>query len=279
MSAPFDSRPSGGFRIITADERMADVGAEPPGDNARWVLADTTFTARADLEVRELVDKTWLVDDRELRIVSIVDEPMPEGCPDVPDLLPAGQRAEVCVAFLVSSQTPLKGIAVSDDKDTEGRQAGVFVPFTGGPTRPGVTTRERLRTGEARPLVVADRTVRASVVDLVPEPGAYFDYPIGLPEGSRAVMVRALVETDGEVPVQDLYDGLLLRDDRGQPTTWSYFSRLGGCTPARDGNGEPATAAGRVVVCALYVVPSGMPLASAIWFGSADDAESFLWEF
>jgi hypothetical protein len=109
--------------------------------------------------------------------------------------------------------------------------------------------------------------VRVAVVDLVTSPGAYAAPGVVALPGSRAVVVRAVVEVARAVSVPDLAARLVLRDDRSQPVSVRTLSDREGCAAG--------TAEGRFTVCAVFVVPARMPLGSAAWSG--DDARPFFW--
>ncbi|WP_424185034.1 Hsp70 family protein [Actinokineospora sp. G85] len=261
-----------------ADRVMLDAGADELTGTARYVLADVTYKPLADLKAEDVVSRTALLDDRDLRVLPLIGEKLPPDCPAAPKLLPAGQATRVCLPYLVSVRTPIKGITLSDVRE-EGGPRGAFVPAAGSPTGQEELRKERLPLGTARPIVVNDKTVTVSVVDVVTEPSAYFDYVPVLWAGTRAVLVRAVADAPDEVDVGDLSAGLLLRDDRGQAIPATLFSRMHGCTAQRDGNGVDVTASGELPICLLFILPSGVPLDSARWFGSAADAASVLWEF
>jgi hypothetical protein len=117
-----------------------------------------------------------------------------------------------------------------------------------------------------------DALVRAAVVDVVVESGAYLGPELLTRPGLRAVVVRAVVETDQRVTPSDLADRLLLLDDRDQPVSPMGGAEDHGCTPRQD----TAGATGRIVVCAAFAVPDGMPLASVLWAGTT--GAPVIWE-
>ena len=247
-----------------ATDALAAAGAPAPPADARWVLVDASIRARATVSAPYYLSATYLLDDRGLLIPPVRDVAMPATCPTVaPPTLDGGADARQCLAFLVSKRTPVTAVVISEV--TGGRQAGVVVPVTGGAVesraaRPG----HAVPLGVVRPLRVADTTVAAAIVDVVTAPGAYVDAAVVDRPGSRAVLVRAVVTTDREVSVSDLAAQVLLRDDRGQPVRARAASDRHGC-----GSGK---ASGRVVVCAVFVVPAGMPLGSVAWAG-----DDFFW--
>jgi hypothetical protein len=118
-----------------------------------------------------------------------------------------------------------------------------------------------------RPLRVGGVRVRAAVVDVVTSSGAYADPSVVDRPGSRAVVVRAVVDAPREVPVAALATRIVLRDDRSQPVPVRFVSDREGCAVG--------TVKGRFTVCAVFVVPARMPLGSAAWSG--DDARPFFW--
>jgi hypothetical protein len=125
-----------------------------------------------------------------------------------------------------------------------------------------------LAPGVVRPLRVGGVDVRAAIVDVVTTPSAYADAGVVDRPGSRAVVVRAVAETTQDVSVPDLATRLLLRDDRFQPVSARLVSDKAGCSAG--------TASGQFTVCAVFVVPTGMPLGSVAWSG--DDARPFFWQ-
>jgi hypothetical protein len=119
-----------------------------------------------------------------------------------------------------------------------------------------------------RPLRVGGIDVRAAIVDVVTRSSAYVAGGVVDRPGSRAVVVRAVAETATEVSVPDLAARLVLRDDRFQPVSARLVSDREGCATG--------TASGRFMVCAVFVVPTGLPLGSVAWSG--DDARPFFWQ-
>ena len=75
MSAPFDSRPSGGFRIITADQRMAEqrgikgvlTGISGIGKTSQLWTLDAARTLFVNLEAGELAVQGWPGDEVRVR--------------------------------------------------------------------------------------------------------------------------------------------------------------------------------------------------------------------
>jgi hypothetical protein len=239
---------------------LVAAGAPTPPPDARWVLVDASIRARAPVSVPYYLAATYLLDDRGLLIPPVRDFAMPATCPTVaPPSLATGARARQCLAFLVSKRTPVTAVVISEVAG--GRQAGVVVPVTGGAVAPGVAPppEDAVPLGVVRPLRVGDTTVTAAIVDVVTAPGAYVDAAVVARPGSRAVLVRAVVTTKREVSVSDLSARLLLRDDRGQPVRARAASDRHGCASGK--------ASGRVVVCAVFVVPAGLPLGSVAWSG------------
>jgi len=80
-------------------------------------------------------------------------------------------------------------------------------------------------------------------------------------------VVRAVVEAGRAVSVPEVAARLVLRDDRGQPVALRTVSGEQGCA-----TGEVS---GRFTVCAVFVLPTRVPIASVAWSG--DDATPFFW--
>lgn len=250
-----------------ATDAMIAAGALKPSSDARWVVVDMSIEARAAAGAPYYLGDTYLVDDRGLMIPPARDAPMPTTCPtETPAALFAGERARQCLAFAVSVRTPVRAVMIS--KVSGGEQTGVLVPVKGAPPSRIAVAGTTLSPGVVRPLRVGGVDVRAAIVDVVTAPSAYADAGVVDRPGSRAVVVRAVAETAQDVSVQDLATRLLLRDDRFQPVSARLVSDRGGCTIG--------TASGRFTVCAVFVVPTGMPLGSVAWSG--DDARPFFWQ-
>ena len=250
-----------GVRDPAADDMVALV---PSG--ARWVIVDASIRARAAVSAPYYLDDTYLLDDRGLLIQPADDVTMPASCPtEAPGALARGQEARQCLAFTVSVRTPVRAVVISTV--TDGRQVGVVVPVRGAETSAASTAARTLPPGVVRPLLVAGVSVRAAVVDVVTAPGAYARAGIVDRPGSRAVMVRAVVDAARAVSVVPLAARLVLRDDRSQPVPVRFVSPAEGC--------EADVAKGRFTVCAVFVVPARMPLGSVAWSG--DDGRSFVW--
>jgi len=251
-----------------ATDALVAAGAPEPPPDARWVLVDASIRARATVSAPYYLADTYLLDDRGLLIPPARDVAMPGTCPTVaPPSLADGDVARQCLAFLVSVRTPVEAIAISEVSG--GRQSGVLVPVTGGPVVTAPAPRgPTVPLGVVRPLRVGDATVAAAIVDVVTAPGSYVGADVVVRPGSRAVLVRAVARTDRAVSVSDLAAQVLLRDDRYQPVQALAASDRHGC--------DSGTASGRVVVCAVFAVPVGMPLGSVAWAG--DDARPFFWQ-
>lgn len=251
-----------------ATEDMVAAGAPRPSADARWVLVDTTVTARQPAAAPYYQPDSYLLDDRGLLIKALRGVSVPSSCPTVPPALAAGEQTRQCLAFLVSARTPVRAVVISKVAGAGGQQFGVRVDLPAEDVVPGRAPEGRtVPLGTLRPLRVGKTPVRAAVVDVVTRPSAYAED--GLPDrpGSRTVLVRAVAEVEGRVAVGDLTEQLLLRDDRYQPITARALSERHGCAAG--------TASGRIVVCALYVVPAGVPITSVAWSG--DDANMFFW--
>jgi hypothetical protein len=247
-----------------------DAGAEvatPPPDGTRWVLVDTVLRARADAEAPYYLRDTYLADDRGLLVPPVPDAPLPGRCAHArPAVLEQGEVVTQCLLFAVSVRTPVRAVVIS--KVVDGRQAGVTVPVEGRRAGSGTRAAPALPLGVVRPLRVGGVAVRAAIVDVVTTPGAYADAAVVDRPGSRAVLVRAVAETSAGVSVRDLAARLRLRDDRSQPVAPRFVSGRQGCASG--------TASGRFTVCAVFVVPSAVPLGSVAWAG--DDAPPFSWQ-
>lgn len=247
-----------------ADDAMAAAGASAAAVGSRWVLVDMLVRARAPAAAPYYVGDTYLVDDRGLLIPPVRDVPMPPTCPtDTPPVLAPDAVVLQCLAFQVSSRTPVRAVVVSRPG-----HPGVQVPVPSAAADDGSGPGPSVPLGAVRPLHVGQAVVRAAVVDVVTEPSAYVDAAQLTRPGQRAVVVRAVVETESDVAVPALIEGLRLSDDRGQPTAPLGLSTRHGCAP------EDA-ATGRIVVCAVFAVPSGMPLSSVRWAGDAGAAMSW----
>jgi hypothetical protein len=240
-------------------------GAAPPA-GTRWVLADTRIRARRAAEAPYFLEDTYLADDRGLLIPPVRGVPLPSRCePGQPAELSAGESASQCLLFAVSVRTPVRAVVISTVVD--GEQAGVRVPVEGSTPAAETPPAQALALGVIRPLWVGDVAVRVAIVDVVTNPGAYADAGVVDRPGSRAVLVRAVAETSGEVAVRDLVGRLELRDDRLQAVFPRRVSDRQGCVAG--------TATGRFTVCAVFVVPAATPLGTVAWSGN--DAEPFFW--
>jgi hypothetical protein len=250
--------------VDPATDQLVKAGARKPPADVRWVLVDTSIRARKSADAPYYLRDTFLADDRGLLIPAVYDLPLP--CPtETPATLAAGQELRQCLAFAVSVRTPVRAVVIS--KVSDGDQVGAMVPVRGS-AGSGPVTGQALPLGVVRPLWVGNTGVRAAIVDVVTEPGAYVDAKVVDRPGHRAVLVRAVVESASSVSVPDLAARLLLRDDRSQPVSARQVSDREGCAVG--------TAAGRFTVCAVFVVPTAMPLGSVAWSG--DDARPFLWQ-
>ncbi len=250
-----------------ATAELVDAGALTPSADARWVLVDTTIRARGSVGAPYYLGDTYLVDDRGLMIPPVRDAPMPADCPtETPAALFAGERAKQCLAFAVSVRTAVRAVVIS--KVVDGQQIGVFVPVEGATPAESAAEGTALRPGVVRPLRVGGVAVRAAIVDVITRSSAYADASVVDRPGSRAVVVRAVADTTDEVSVPDLAARLVLRDDRFQPVSARLVSDREGCATG--------TASGRFTVCAVFVVPTEMPLGSVAWSG--DDARPFFWQ-
>ncbi|WP_158887848.1 Hsp70 family protein [Amycolatopsis anabasis] len=257
-----------------ATDKLNSVGANSTGEDGRWVLLDTTIKARSPAKPPYFTKDIFLVDDRGLFIRPLIDASLPSDCPlQTPATLEAGQEARQCYAFLLSAVTPVTAVAIAGS--TQGhpgmRQHGILVPVTGarvtGEPKPAPT---RIPLGTVRMVTVDGVPVRVAVVDTVRTPSAYFDYePISLP-GSTGVLLRMVAETDEPVDLTRLLGGVLLRDDRRQYLAGSHYSSANGCTAVKDGNGQPVKNKGRLTLCLLFALPTGMPLGSVLWSGTGD---------
>ena len=248
-----------------ATDELVSAGARQPPPGVRWVLVDTSTKARDDAASPYYLRDTYLADDRGLLIEPVRDVPLP--CPtETPAALAAGQEVRQCLAFAVSARTPVRAVVISKVDGDE--QVGALVPVDGAAPAGGPAAGQALPLGVVRPLWVGKSGVRAAIVDVVTEPSAYVDAGVVARPGHRAVLVRAVVDSPGNVSVADLAARLLLRDDRSQAVSARQVSDREGCAVG--------SAAGRYTVCAVFVVPSAMPLASVAWSG--DDARPFLWQ-
>ncbi|WP_245584026.1 ATP-binding protein [Rubritepida flocculans] len=112
MSAPFDSRPPGGFRIITADERMAEqrgikgvlTGISGIGKTSQLWTLDAGRTLFVNLEAGELAVQGWPGDEVRVRswemardLACWIGGPNPAMRDDQP--YGAAHYARVCEAF------------------------------------------------------------------------------------------------------------------------------------------------------------------------------------
>lgn len=234
-----------------ADDAMAAAGAPVPAVGSRWVLVDMLVRARAPAAAPYYVGDTYLVDDRGLLIPPVRDVPMPPTCPtDTPPVLAPDAVVLQCLAFQVSARTPVRAVVVSKPG-----QPGVQVPVLSaaaeqGLIRPGAS----VPLGAVRPL--GSDLVPVAVVDVITESSAYVEAAELTRPGLRAVVVRAVAATDSEA----LSEGLRLRDDRDQPIAPVGFSTRHGCGQEAEGG---------TVVCAVFAVPSEMPLRSVTWAGDA----------
>ncbi len=249
-----------------ATEDMVAVGAVAPSSGIRWVVVDASIRARADVAAPYYLEDTFLMNDRGLLIPPAVDVAMPASCPtERPPRLSEGDEARQCLAFAVAARTVVRAVVLS--KVTDGRQVGVTVPVRGEGPAIDASNGPVLAPGTQRPLLVGGVPVRAAVVDVVTWAGAYADLAVVDRPGSRAVVVRAVVDATRSVSVPALAARLQLRDDRAQPVAARTVSPRQGC--------ESETAAGRFTLCAVFVVPARMPLGSVAWSG--DDASPFFW--
>ncbi len=249
-----------------ATDDMVAVGAVAPSSGVRWVVVDASIRARADVAAPYYLEDTFLMNDRGLLIPPAADVDMPASCPtERPRRLPAGARARQCLAFAVAARTVVRAVVIS--KVSDGRQVGVTVPVRGAETAVDASDGPVLAPGTQRPLWVGGTPVHVAVVDVVTWAGAYADIAVVDRPGSRAVVVRAVVEAARAVSVPALAARLALRDDRAQPVSPRTLSAEQEC--------EAETAAGRFTVCAVFVVPARMPLGSVAWSG--DDASPFVW--
>lgn len=250
-----------------ATAELVAAGALRPSADARWVVVDTTVRARGSVGAPYYLGDTYLIDDRGLMIPPVRDAPMPADCPtETPAALFSGERARQCLAFAVSVRTTVRAVAIS--KVVDGDQVGVIVPLEGAAPTESRAVGRPLAPGVVRPLRVGGIDVRAAIVDVVTRSSAYVDRGVVDRPGSRAVVVRAVAETAAEVSVTDLAARLVLRDDRFQPMSARLVSDREGCATG--------TASGRFMVCAVFVVPTGLPLGSVAWSG--DDARPFFWQ-
>lgn len=250
--------------VDPATDQLVKAGARQPPTGVRYVLVDTTILARADAKAPYHLRDTYLADDRGLLIPAVRDVPLP--CPtEAPATLAAGQHVRECLAFAVSARTPVRAVVIS--RASGGEQIGAMVPVGGAPPAGAPVPGGALPIGVVRPLWLGATGVRAAIVDVVTEPSAYVDGGVVDRPGNRAVLVRAVVESATSVSVADLAERLLLRDDRSQPVSARQVSDREGCAVG--------TAVERITVCAVFVVPSGMPLGSVAWSG--DDARLILW--
>ncbi|MBB4904762.1 Hsp70 family protein [Actinophytocola algeriensis] len=250
-----------------ATDDMVAVGAVAPSTGVRWVLVDASIRARAVAAAPYYLDDTYLLDDRGLLIAPERGVTMPPSCPtETPGTLASGTDARQCLAFAVSARTAVRAVVIS--KVAVAGQVGVTVPVRGAEPSARLGEAPTLSPGSVRPLRVGGVRVRAAVVDVVTSSGAYADPSVVDRPGSRAVVVRAVVDAPREVPVAALATRIVLRDDRSQPVPVRFVSDREGCAVG--------TAKGRFTVCAVFVVPARMPLGSAAWSG--DDARPFFWQ-
>ncbi|GAB1514314.1 Hsp70 family protein [Actinophytocola sp. KF-1] len=249
-----------------ATEDMVAVGAVAPTSGVRWVVVDASIRARDDVAAPYYLEDTFLMNDRGLLIPPAGDVAMPASCPtERPRRLSAGDEARQCLAFAVAARTVVRAVVISTVAD--GQQVGVTVPVRGGGPVVDAAAGPVLAPGTQRPLRVGGVPVRVAVVDVVTWAGAYADLAVVDRPGSRAVVVRAVVEAARAVPAGSLAVGLVLRDDRAQPVPARTVSGRHGCAAG--------TAAGRFTLCAVFVVPARMPLGSVAWSG--DGASPFVW--
>jgi hypothetical protein len=252
--------------IDPATDDMVAVGAVAPVTGVRWVIVDASIRARAAVEAPYYLDDTYLLDDRGLLIAPQRGVTMPSSCPsEMPRRLAGGAAARQCLAFALSPATPVRAVVIS--KVTEGRQVGVTVPVRGSATVGAVAEAGLLAPGTVRPLRVGGVPVRVSVIDAVTSAGGYTGSEIVDRPGSRAVVVRAVVDAGRAVNVPEVAAQLVLRDDRGQPVALRTVSGEQGCA-----TGEVS---GRFTLCAVFVLPARVPIASVAWSG--DDATPFFW--
>jgi hypothetical protein len=249
-----------------ATDDMVAVGAVAPSTGVRWVIVDASIRARADTAAPYYLEDTFLLDDRGLLIPPQRGITMPASCPtEEPRTLAEDADARQCLAFAVSARTPVRAVVIS--KVAGGRQVGVTVPVRGAEPSAELGEASALPPGTVRPLLVGGVPVRVAVVDVVTSSGAYEELPVVDRPGSRAVVVRAVVEAEDAVSVPQLGARLVLRDDRAQPVPARTVSGREGCAAE--------TAKGRFTVCVVFVVPTRMPLGSVAWSG--DDARPFFW--
>lgn len=237
-----------------ADDALAAAGAPTAAETSRWVLVDMLVRARAPAAAPYYVGDTYLLDDRGLLIPPVRDVPMPPTCPtDTPPVLAPDAVVLQCLAFQVSARTPVRAVVVSRPG-----QPGVQVPVPNVAAEPGGGSGASVPLGAVRPLRVGAELVPVAVVDVLTESSAYVAEEQLTRPGLRAVVVRAVAETGSAVPA--LSESLRLRDDRDQPIAPLGFSTRHGCG---------AATTGRVVVCAVFAVPSELPLRSVTWAGDA----------
>jgi hypothetical protein len=242
-----------------ADAAMAAAGAPAPAAGSRWVLVDVLVRARAPAAAPYYVGDTYLLDDRGLLIPPVRDVPMPPTCPtDTPPALAQDAVVLQCLAFQVSARTPVGAVVVGRPG-----QPGVRVPVPSTAAGSGAGAGASVPLGAVRPLRVGTAVVPVAVVDVLTEASAYADGTELTRPGLRAVVVRAVAETRSAAPT--LPAGLRLRDDRDQPIAPVGFSTRHGCGAAEDG---------RVVVCAVFAVPTELPLRSVTWAGDAGETLS-----
>ena len=252
--------------IDPATDDMVAVGAVAPVTGVRWVIVDASIRARAAVAAPYYLDDTYLLDDRGLLISPQRGATMPSSCPSqVPRTLAKGAAARQCLAFAVSPATPVRAVVIS--KVVDGAQLGATVPVQGAASVGAVAQAGLLAPGTVRPLRVGEVPVRVSVIDVVATAGGYAEAAVVDRPGSRAVVVRAVVEAGRSVSVADVAAQLVLRDDRGQPVALRTVSGEQGCA-----TGEVS---GRFTVCAVFVLPARVPFSSVAWSG--DDATPFFW--
>lgn len=248
-----------------ATDDLIAVGAVAPVTGVRWVIVDASIRARAAVAAPYYLDDTYLLDDRGLLISPQRGVTMPSSCrSEEPPRLARGATARQCLAFAVSPATPVRAVVIS--KVTDGRQVGVMVPVRGAAAG-AIAEVGLLAPGTVRPLRVGGVPVRVSVIDAVTSAGGYTGAGVVDRPGSRAVVVRTVVDAGRAVSVPEVAARLVLRDDRGQPVALRTLSGEQGCA-----TGEVS---GRFTVCGVFVLPARVPVASVAWSG--DDATPFFW--
>jgi hypothetical protein len=259
-----------------AGDKLNRVGGNADaGTDGRWVLVDTTFSPRFPASTPYLTKNFYLVNDRGLFIPPVTGAALPSDCPlETPPTLNPGQQAHQCYAFLISSNTPVTGVAVAGStQDKPGtRQRGLLVPAQGQGNGEPKPSPSRIPAGTVRMVFVDGVGVRVAVVDAVRTPGAYYDSsPIDL-SGSSGVLVRMVADAPAPVELTRLLGGVLLRDERRQYLAPSNYSSRNGCAPVKDEQGHALKGQGRMTLCLLFAPPTGMPLGTVIWSNTGSDS-------